>query len=76
VGITVVNSPGTIDDDYRGRVKVILQNNHRTTITIIKHGERFAQMAIKPVWYFQWQLVDELEESERGVGGLGSTGVA
>lgn len=74
-GITVVNSPGTIDDDYRGRVKVILQNNHRTQITLIKHGERFAQMVIKPVWYFQWQVVKELEESERGEAGFGSTGV-
>lgn len=64
MGITVVNSPGTVDDDYRGRVKVILQNNHRTQITIVKHGEKFAHMAIKPVWYFQWQLVGELGEVE------------
>ncbi len=75
-GITVANAPGTIDDDYRGRVKVIIQNTHRTTITHIKHGERFAQMVIKPVWYFQWQLVSELDASERGTGGFGSTGVA
>jgi dUTP pyrophosphatase len=74
-GVTVVNSPATIDDDYRGPVQVILQNNHKTHIILVEHGQRFAQIVVKPSWYFQWKLVDELEESVRGEAGFGSTGV-
>lgn len=73
-GIQVTNSPGTIDDDYRGRLGVILNNTGREIVNI-RHGERFAQMALKPVWYFQWNIVSELDETERGEGGFGSTGV-
>lgn len=73
-GIQVTNSPGTIDDDYRGRLGVILNNTGREIVNI-RHGERFAQMALKPVWHFQWNIVDELDETERSDGGFGSTGL-
>ena len=72
-GVQVTNSPGTIDADYRGPVKVIL-NNCGKEIVNIEHGKRFAQMALKPVWYFNWNVVNELDSTERGVGGFGSTG--
>lgn len=73
-GIQVTNGIGTVDDDYRGRVAVIL-NNAGKEIVILRHGDRIGQMALKPVWYFQWQIVDKLDETERGTGGFGSTGV-
>jgi len=73
-GIQVTNSPGTIDDDYRGRLMVVLNNAGREIVNI-KHGERFAQIALKPVWYFAWNIVDELDATERGASGFGSTGV-
>jgi len=72
-GIQVTNGIGTIDDDYRGRIMVILNNTGREIVNI-KHGDRFAQMALKPVYYFQWAIVNELEETARGEGGFGSTG--
>lgn len=72
-GVQVTNSPGTIDDDYRGRLEVLL-NNAGKEIVVVRHGERFAQMALKPVWYFQWNIVNELSETERGEDGFGSTG--
>lgn len=71
--IQVTNGIGTIDDDYRGRVMVILNNAGREIVNI-KHGDRFAQMALKPVFYFQWNIVNALDETERGEGGFGSTG--
>lgn len=75
-GIQVTNGIGTIDDDFRGRIQVILNNAGREIVNI-KHGDRFAQIALKPVWYFQWKMVDELTVSPNSdrVGGLGSTGV-
>lgn len=73
-GVTMANGVGTIDDDYRGRVTAILQNNGRE-IVVIKHGDRIAQMLLKPVYYFQWAVVDQLDETERGEGGFGSTGL-
>jgi dUTP pyrophosphatase len=73
-GVTMANGVGTIDDDYRGRVSAILQNNGRE-IVVIKHGDRIAQMLLKPVYYFQWNVVDALGDTERGEGGFGSTGV-
>ena len=71
-GIQVTNSPGTIDADYRDNVKVIL-NNAGKEIVNIEHGKRFAQMALKPVWYINWNVVDSLDETDRK-GGFGSTG--
>lgn len=72
-GITVLNSPGTIDADYRGEIKVLLVNLSDTEF-IVNDGERIAQMVIAKHEQAQWQLVDTLEDSTRGAGGFGSTG--
>ena len=73
-GITVVNSPGTIDSAYRGEIKVGLLNTGATTF-ILEPGTRIAQMVIAAVPRVSVQVVEELSETERGEGGLGSTGV-
>jgi len=72
-GITVLNSPGTIDADYRGEIKVLLVNLSDTDFTI-NDGERVAQMVIAKHEQINWQQVVTLEESDRGAGGFGSTG--
>ena len=72
-GITVLNSPGTIDADYRGEIKVLLIN-HGTEDFEIKDGERIAQMVIAAHARIEWNSVTALEETERGAGGFGSTG--
>jgi dUTP pyrophosphatase len=72
-GITCLNTPGTIDADYRGEVKVILINLGQEPFTI-RRGERIAQMIIAPVTQARWEQVDTLPESVRGAGGFGSTG--
>jgi dUTP pyrophosphatase len=73
-GITCLNSPGTVDSDYRGELKVILINLGAEDF-IIRRGERIAQMVVAPVVQAAWQLVDSLDETARGAGGFGSTGV-
>ena len=73
-GVTVLNSPGTIDADYRGEVRVILVNLSSDPFTIVP-GERIAQMVFARHEQVEWEEVDTLEESERGAGGFGSTGV-
>lgn len=73
-GLQVTNSPGTIDSDYRGRIKVIVNNTSKNIIRIT-HGDRFAQMLIKPVHLIEWIQVETLENTDRGSGGFGSTGV-
>ncbi|MFV3075212.1 dUTP diphosphatase [Niveispirillum fermenti] len=72
-GITVLNSPGTIDADYRGEVKVILANMSDTGFTV-ERGMRIAQMVIARHERAAWVEVDDLDETERGAGGFGSTG--
>ena len=72
-GITVLNSPGTIDADYRGEIKVILIN-HGDGPFVIEHEMRIAQMVIAKYQQIQFKLVKELASSERGSGGFGSTG--
>ncbi|WCL54370.1 dUTP diphosphatase [Gimibacter soli] len=72
-GVSVLNSPGTIDADYRGEVKVILVNLSDTPFTI-EPGMRVAQMVIAPVTQGHWVEVDTLDETARGAGGFGSTG--
>ncbi len=72
-GVTCLNSPGTIDADYRGEVKVILIN-HGQEPFVIKRGERIAQMVIAPVTRATLDMVDKLDETQRGAGGFGSTG--
>ncbi len=71
--VTVLNSPGTIDADYRGEVKVILIN-HGQEDFIITRGMRIAQMVIAPVTRIAWDMRDNLDETARGAGGFGSTG--
>jgi len=73
-GIFVVNGPAQIDNEFLGEIKVILGNAGRN-IVVIEHGDRIAQMYITPIYRFNWQQVDELEETVRGECGLGSTGV-
>lgn len=72
-GISLVNSPGTIDADYRGEIKVILINLSRDEVTI-KPGDRIAQMVIGAYTRVTWEAVDSLSETERGSGGFGHTG--
>jgi dUTP pyrophosphatase len=73
-GLTCLNSPGTIDSDYRGEIGVILVNLGSETQTI-ERGERVAQLVIASYTQITWLAVDNLDESERGTGGFGSTGV-
>lgn len=72
-GLTVINSPGTIDSDYRGEIKVALVNLSGEVQTI-EHGERIAQMVIAKHETISWDLTEALAESERGAGGFGHTG--
>lgn len=72
-GITCLNTPGTIDSDYRGELKVILINHGAEPFTIAR-GERIGQMVLAPVTRLAWQISDNLDETERGTGGFGSTG--
>lgn len=74
-GVTCLNSPGTVDADYRGEVKVILVN-HGEEDFIIRRGDRIAQLLIAPVVQASWREADDLDETARGVGGFGSTGAA
>lgn len=74
-GVTVLNTPGTIDADYRGEVKVILINLGNTPFEIVR-GERIAQMVIAPVLQAVIAEVETLSETQRGAGGFGSTGRA
>lgn len=73
-GVTVLNSPGTIDADYRGEVGVILVNLSSEPFTV-EHGERIAQLVFAKVKQAKWIEVEELSETVRGAGGFGSTGV-
>jgi len=72
-GITVPNTPGTIDRDYRGEMKVILIN-HGTETFSVRRGDRVAQLVLAPVTRGSWLEVDDLGETARGEGGFGSTG--
>ena len=73
-GITVLNSPGTVDADYRGEIRVILVNLSKEDF-VIEPGERIAQMVIARHEQIEWDEVEVLDETERGAGGFGSTGV-
>ena len=73
-GVTVLNTPGTIDADYRGEVKVILTNLGTETFTV-ERGMRIAQMVVAAYNRVEWNAVDTLDETARGTGGFGSTGV-
>ena len=71
--ISVLNTPGTIDSDYRGELKIILFNHGKNEF-IINNKDRIAQMVLMPILKFDFQEVDDLDNSERGSGGFGSTG--
>ena len=73
-GVTCLNSPGTVDADYRGEVKVILINLGEEAVTI-RRGDRIAQLLISPVVQAKWREVEALDDTARGEGGFGSTGV-
>jgi len=73
-GIFVINSPGTIDSDFRGEVKVLLANFSNIEFKLNK-GDRIAQLIFAPVIQAEFEIVDQLPETERGKGGLGSTGL-
>ncbi len=72
-GISVLNSPGTIDADYRGEINVVLVNLSNSEF-VVKHGERICQMIVAPYSTVEWEQTEELAESERGTGGFGHTG--
>ena len=73
-GVTVLNSPGTIDSDYRGEIGVLLINHGREPFTV-QRGERIAQLVVARVEAVEWQEAPDLSASERGAGGFGSSGV-
>jgi dUTP pyrophosphatase len=72
-GVGMVNSPGTVDSDYRGELQVVLVNHGREPVTFAR-GDRIAQMVIAPVVRAEVEVVEELSETGRGAGGFGSTG--
>lgn len=74
-GLSVLNTPGTIDADYRGEVQIILVNLGQDVVTIMDQ-DRCAQLVIAPVIQAQFELVNELSDTQRGAGGFGSTGVS
>jgi dUTP pyrophosphatase len=74
-GVTVLNTPGTIDADYRGEVKMIVINLGQEPVEV-KDQDRIAQLVLAPVYQADFEVVDELSATERGAGGFGSTGVA
>ena len=71
--ISVLNTPGTIDSDYRGEIKVIIYNHGKNEF-VIKNGDRIAQMVLTPIIKMELELVNDLPETIRGEGGFGSTG--
>ncbi len=72
-GLSLLNSPGTIDADYRGEIRIIIANFGQKPYTI-ERGDRIAQMIIAPVTRAEWDVVSELQDTKRGAGGFGSTG--
>ncbi len=72
-GITILNSPGTIDEDYRGEVKILIIN-HGSAPFVVKRGDRIAQMVIHKVCRITWDVTDSLNTTDRGDGGFGHTG--
>ena len=72
-GITLLNTPGTVDSDYRGELKIIVANLSKETY-IVNPEERIAQLILNKVEQMEWAVVDSLDETERGIGGFGHTG--
>ncbi len=74
-GVTVLNTPGLIDSHYRGELKVALVNLDSKATFEVHPGDRIAQLVIKKVECIEWDIVDSLDETERGIGGFGSSGI-
>ena len=74
-GLTLLNTPGTIDADYRGEIGIILANLGQESF-VVERGMRIAQMVVAPVSQVSWKAVESLDDSDRGAGGFGSTGIA
>ena len=74
-GLTLLNTPGTIDADYRGEIGIILANLGQESF-VVERGMRIAQMVVAPVSQVSWNTVESLDDSERGAGGFGSTGTS
>jgi dUTP pyrophosphatase len=74
-GVTCLNTPGLIDAGYRDEVRVVLVNLDPEDAFDVARGERIAQLVVQQVETIEWQVVDSLDDSERGIGGFGSTGV-
>lgn len=74
-GVTVLNTPGLIDSHYRGELKVALVNLDSKVTFEVHPGDRIAQLVIKKVECVEWDIVDSLDETERGIGGFGSSGI-
>lgn len=72
-GLTIPNTPGTIDSDYRGELKIIMMN-HGNSDFAIERGDRIAQLVLAPVMLAAWEEVEKLDETDRGAAGFGSTG--
>ncbi|MGV8963331.1 MAG: dUTP diphosphatase [Candidatus Saccharimonadaceae bacterium] len=72
-GVSVLNTPGTIDADYRGEIRIILVNLSNNEF-VVNHGERICQMVVAKHATVEWQISENLEESDRGTGGFGHTG--
>jgi dUTP pyrophosphatase len=73
-GVTVLNSPGLVDAGYRDELRVILVNLDPAEEFTVHRGDRIAQLVIQPVEALEWRVVDELDDTDRGTGGFGSTG--
>jgi len=73
-GVTCLNTPGLIDSDYRGELKVLLVNTDPARSFLVKRGERIAQLVVQPVEHVLFEEVDELDDTDRGDGGFGHTG--
>ena len=73
-GVTVLNTPGLIDDDYRGELKVLLVNLDPAETFLVTRGERIAQLVVQPVEHVRFVETDELDDTDRGEGGFGHTG--
>ena len=76
LGLSIINTPGTIDAGYRGEIKVPLINHDRDETIVVRRGDRIAQLVVQPVTRVVFDVVDELPDSTRGAGGFGSTGRA
>ena len=74
LGLSIINTPGTIDAGYRGEIKVPLVNHDRDETIVVRRGDRIAQLVVQPVTRVVFDVVDELPDSTRGAGGFGSTG--